>query len=346
VRSGDFVLALLCDARESKELNDYAFALGALAHYASDNTGHPLATNRSVPLLYPKLKKKYGDSVTYADDPLAHIKTEFGFDVLEIAQQRYAPDTYHDFIGFEVAISLLERAFQETYSLPLKAVLTDEERVLNSYRRAVSQQIPKATRIAWTLKKDDIQKDAPGTTKNKFLYNLSRSSYDKQWGTNYQRPSFGEKFLAFLYKLVPKFGPLRVLQLRLPTPQVETIFEASFNTTLDRYRALLSDEAGGSLALINGNFDTGGMTGPGKYRMNDEAHARLLGMLAEQNFVGASAGVREELLHFFSEPDAPYSTKSNVKAWAKVQMQIEQLKAVPPAEVLPSVQPTGVSLPQ
>lgn len=346
VRSGDFVLALLRDAQESKDLNAYAFALGALAHYASDNTGHPNATNRAVPLLYPKLKKKYGDSVTYENDPLAHVKTEFGFDVLEIAQQRYAPDTYHDFIGFEVAIPLLERAFQETYGLPLREVLTDEERVLNSYRHAVSEQIPRATRIAWTLKKDDIQKDAPGITKNKFLYNLSRASYEKQWGTNYQRPSFGEKFLAFLYRLIPKFGPLRVLQLRLPTPQVETIFEASFNTTLDRYRALLSAEAADHLELINNNFDTGGITGPGKYRMNDAAQARLLGMLAEQGFAGISPEMREELLHFFSDPDAPYSTKSNVKAWAKVQMQLEQLKAAPPPEVLPSVQPAEAPLSQ
>jgi Zinc dependent phospholipase C len=87
VRSGEFVLALIRDARESNELNDYAFALGALAHYAADNSGHPIATNRAVPILYPKLKKKYGDTVTYEDDPLAHVKTEFGFDVLEIAQQ-------------------------------------------------------------------------------------------------------------------------------------------------------------------------------------------------------------------------------------------------------------------
>ena len=223
VSSGDFVLALLRDARESKELNDYAFALGALAHYAADNAGHPIATNRAVPLLYPQLKKKYGDSITYEDDPLAHVKTEFGFDVLEIARQRYAPDSYHDFIGFQVATPLLRRAFEETYGLPLKAVLSDEDKVLNSYRRAVSNQIPKATRIAWTLKKDEIQKDAPGITKKKFLYNLSRASYEKQWGKNYQRPTSGEKFLAFLYKLIPKLGPLRVLQFRTPTPQTEKI---------------------------------------------------------------------------------------------------------------------------
>jgi hypothetical protein len=346
VRSGDFVLALLRDARESKLLNDYAFALGALAHYAADIAGHPIATNRAVALLYPKLKKKFGDSVTYEDDPLAHVKTEFGFDVLEIAQQRYASDSYHDFIGFQVAAPLLERAFQETYGLPLKAVLSDEEKVLNSYRRAVSKQIPQATRIAWTLKKDEIQKDVPGITKRKFLYNLSRASYEKQWGKNYQPPTFWEKFLAFLYKLLPKIGPLRVLQFRTPTPQAEKLFEESFNATLVRYRTLLSDEASGHLELINNNFDTGVLTGPGKYRMNDDAHAKLLGLLAEQKFAGASPAVREELLHFFSEPDAAYATKRNVKAWAKVQVQLEQLKAAPPPEALPSVQPANVPLPQ
>ena len=346
VRSGDFVLALLRDAQESKALNDYAFALGALAHYAADIAGHPMATNRSVPLLYPKLKKKFGDIITYEDDPLAHVKTEFGFDVLEIAQQRYASESYHDFIGFQVATPLLERAFQETYGLPLKVVLSDEDQVLNSYRRAVSKQIPQATRIAWTLKKDEIQKEVPGITKRKFLYNLSRASYEKQWGKNYKQPTAWEKFLAFLYKLLPKIGPLRVLQFRTPTPQTQKLFEASFNATLDRYRAFLSDEAADHLELINNNFDTGDMTGPGKYRMNDEAHAKLLGMLAEGKFASASPEVREELLHFFSDPDAPYTTKRNVKAWLKVQAQLEQLKSAPPPEVLPSTQPAKVALPR
>jgi hypothetical protein len=299
VRSGDFILALLRDARDSKELADYAFALGALAHYASDNAGHPIATNRVVPLLYPKLKKKYGDIVTYSDDPLAHIKTEFGFDVLQVAQQRYAPDSYHEFIGFQVSTSLLERAFEETYGLPLKAVLTDQERVLNSYRRAVSNQIPKATRIAWSLKKDEIQKSLPGVTRQKFLFNLSRSSYEKKWGKNYKRPSFGEKFLGFLYKLAPKVGPLRVLQFRMPTPQAEKMFEESFNATLDRYRGFLADEAAGHLALVNDNFDTGGITGPGKYRMNDDTHAKLLSKLAERKFAGAPVELRQELLRSF-----------------------------------------------
>ena len=216
VRSGDFVLALL---RDSKDLDGYAFALGALSHYAADNEGHLIGVNRAVPILYPELKKKYGDVITYEENPLAHVKTEFGFDVLEVAQGRYAPDSYHDFIGFGVSVPLLEQAFQETYGLDLKSVLSDEDKVLGSYRHDVSQLLPKATRVAWSLKKDEIMKDQPGITKRKFLYNLSRASYQKNWGNTYQQPTFWERFLAFLARIVPKVGPLRVLKLRTPTPK-------------------------------------------------------------------------------------------------------------------------------
>ena len=333
VRSGDFVLALL---RDSKDLDGYAFALGALAHYASDNEGHPIGTNRAVPLLYPKLKTKYGDSVTYEEDKLAHVKTEFGFDVLEVAHGRYAPDSYHDFIGFGVSVPLLEQAFQETYGLDLKTVLTDEDEVLGSYRHAVSQLLPKATRIAWSLKKDEILKDQPSMTRRKFLYNLSRASYQKNWGKNYQPPTFWERFLAFLTRILPKVGPLRVLQLKTPTPAAEKLFQASFNTTLDRYRQLLTQVGAGQPDLPNDNFDTGAITGPGIYRLNDETHAKLLDALAKQNFSGASLEVRAELLEFYGHPDAPYATKRKPKDWAKVQAELEQLKKAAPPVVPPA----------
>jgi hypothetical protein len=328
VRSGDFVLTLL---RDAKDLDGYAFALGALAHYVADNDGHRIGVNRAVPVLYPKLKKKYGDSVTYEEDKAAHVKTEFGFDVLEIAQGRYASDNYHDFIGFGVSVPLLEQAFQETYGLDLKSVLTDEDKVLESYRYDVSQLLPKATRIAWSLKKNDILKGQPGITKNKFLFNLSRASYQKKWGKKYQPPTFGERFLAFLVRILPKIGPLRVLQARTPTPETEGMFESSFNTTLNSYRKLLGQVGTGQMALPNDNFDTGEVTGPGKYRLDDETHAKLLDALAKQNFSRASPELRAEMFEFYGHPDAPYATKRNRKAWAKVQAQLEQLKkAAPP----------------
>jgi hypothetical protein len=333
VRSGDFVMALL---RDSKDLNEYAFALGAMAHYAADNDGHRLGTNRAVPILYPKLKKKIGDFVTYEDDPLAHVKTEFGFDILEVAKQRYAPESYHDFVGFQVAAPLLEQAFRETYGLDLKKVLQNEDKVIGSYRRDVSKLIPRATRVAWTLKEKEIKSDVPGMTRRKYLYNLSRSSYEREWGKDYQRPSFWDRFLAFLYRLLPKFGPLRVLQLKTPTPETERMFEASFNATLDRYRNLLKAEDDRRLNLPNYNFDVGEPTGPGKYRLNDEAHAKLLDKLAEQGFADMTPELRAELLNFFADPNI----KRKPKEWSKVEAELQQLKSTKPepvsAEAIPA----------
>jgi hypothetical protein len=344
VRSGDFVLALL---RDSQDLDGYAFALGALAHYAADNEGHPLGTNRAVPLLYPKLLQKYGTVVTYEEDRLAHIKTEFGFDVLEVAQGRYAPDNYHDFIGFGVSAPLLEQAFHETYGLDLKTVLSDEDKVLGSYRHDVSQLLPKATRVAWSLKKDEIMKDQPGITRRRFLYNLSRASYQKNWGKQYQPPTLEERFLAFLFHILPKFGPLKVLQLKTPTPATEQLFEASFNAAMDRYRKLLSQQEAGQLDLPNDNFDTGEITGPGKYQLDDKAQAKLLDALAKQKFSGVSPEIRAELLEFFGHPDAPYAIKRKPKDWAKVQAQLEELKNASPAAATSADDPSLiVTLPE
>ena len=150
VRTGDFVVALF---QEARDLNEFAFALGALSHYASDLDGHRFGTNMGEPLLYPKLQKKFGNVVTYEDNPAAHLKTEFGFDVLQVARGNFAPQAYHDFIGFFVAKELVERAFSDTYGLELKDLFDDFDQAVNSYRSAVSRTIPMATRIAWSMKK-------------------------------------------------------------------------------------------------------------------------------------------------------------------------------------------------
>ena len=330
VRSGDFILALL---RDANDIYEYGFALGALAHYAADNYGHRIGTNRAVPVLYPKLKKKYGDSVTYEEDKLAHVKTEFGFDVLEVARDRYAPDSYHDFIGFEVSQGLLDRAFLETYGLELKSVLVNEERSLTSYRHAVSKLFPKATRIAWHLKKDEIMDDMPGITKRKFLYNLKRSNFEKEWGKEYKKPSPGEKFLAFVYLLLPKWGPLKVLQFRTPTPETERYFEASFNETVDHFQAFLREQHDGALKLPNDNFDVGADTGPGMYKLNDSTHAELLSRLADKKFADVSPGIVAELEHFYADPVVATTGKMTQKTRAKLLSAIDQLKQLKPAEV-------------
>jgi zinc dependent phospholipase C len=328
VRSGEFIEVLL---RDAQDINEYAFALGALAHYAADDDGHR-AVNRSVPLLYPNLGKKYGPVVTYEDNPAAHLKTEFGFDVLEVAKSQYAPDAYRDFIGFEVATPLLVRAFQDNYCIPLKPVFVDLDRAVGSYRYTVHSTIPKAVRIAWVLKKDEIQRGTPGITRKKFLYNMSRASYRTRWGKNYQAPGEGTKVVAFIIKLVPKVGPLKALSLRLPTPQTEAMFRSSFNAALDQYQHLLDDQRAGHLNLLNRNFDTGAPTKPGAYFMADRAYARLVDDLAKDHFLDVSPDLRADILAYYRDPGAPIVTKKDAKAWNRLNEELAELKSAGPSQ--------------
>ena len=330
VRCGDFVEALL---RDSQDVDEYAFALGAMSHYFADNEGHSIGVNYVVPMLYPKLEKKFGNYMTYEENPVAHVKSEFGFDVLEVAKGRYAPDAYRDFIGFEVAQPLLDRAFQETYGLQLREVLNNEPKALGSYRHDVSKLIPNATKVAWQVKKHEIQRDIPGITRRKFLYNLRRTSYEKNWGKDYTRPSFEQKFLAFLLKLIPKIGPLKILTFRTPTPQSEQLFEASFNAALTHYRAALTQLATGNVDLPNDNLDVGKPTPSGVYHLKDKTYAELLNRLAAQNFTGASPVLKADIEDFYRDPSAPNAVKRNKKSWAKVERDLVLLKSSSPAQI-------------
>jgi hypothetical protein len=332
VRSGDFIEALI---RDSQSLDEYAFALGALAHYSADNNGHRIGVNPAVPVLYPNLRRKFTATVTYEDDPVKHLKTEFGFDVLEVAKGRYAPNNYHDFVGFEVSKTLLERAFEETYSMPLRSLFGDFDGAVNSYRYNVHTVIPKAVKIAWVLKQKDIQQDLPGITQRKFLYNLSRASYEKEWGKNYQRPGVGTTILAFIIQIIPKIGPLKVLTFHTPTPETEKMFMASFNAALDDYKRLLAEAGSGHLDLPNRNFDTGSPIQPGTYFMQDDAYARLLTNLEQDQFKQISPELQSNILVYFRGLRLPGHFKRDKMEktrvdWNKIVQDIEELKAFQP----------------
>jgi hypothetical protein len=328
VRSGDYITALI---RESEDLNEYAFALGALAHYAADNNGHRIATNLAVPMLYPKLRQKFGKEVTYADDAKSHIQTEFSFDVLQVAGGRYAPDGYRHFIGFQVSKHVMERAFRDTYGIELKDVFGNLGLALGSFRYSVSSIIPEMTRVAWDLKGADLSKEIPGVTRKKFLYTLSRASFEKEWGTEYQKPGFGTRFLTFVVRILPRWGPFKSLRFRTPTPEVEKMFMASFNATVKEYRGLLATVGEERLQLANENFDTGVPVRAGKYRGSDETYAKLLDKLAERKFAGVSEELRKNIVEFYNDAHAPLpgiATPKQIADWAGVMDKLAQLRAV------------------
>ena len=239
VRSGDFVVNLV---RDSSDLNEFAFALGALAHYSADNCGHP-AVNRAVAIEFPKLAKKYGNVVTYEDDPKAHIRTEFGFDIVQVAKNRYTSDRYHDFIGFEMSKPLMERAFLETYGIPLTDAMANEDLAIGTFRRAISKVIPEMTRVALVSRRKELVQETPNFNAKKFRYYLSRSNYQKEWGKGYRRPTFGTRLLAFFLRIVPKIGPFKAVDFKIPTKQTEDLYIASVDQTLDNYKQLLHEVA-------------------------------------------------------------------------------------------------------
>ena len=272
VKSGDFVEAML---RDAQTVNECAFAIGALSHYAADNTGHPEATNLAVPMVYPKLEKKFGDRVTYVQSPASHVIVEFSFDVVQAAAGAYLPEAYHGFIGFEVAKPVLERAFRETYGLEVKDVFGDEDLAISTYRYAVSQLVPEITETAWKTKKDDIIKLMPKVDEGAFVYRFTRVEYEKEYGTNYRKPGFFAKVITFLYRLLPKIGPLKPLSFKAPTPEAERLFADSFKDTRARYARALDELRAGHLQLPNTNFDTGRPAKRGEYSLADKTYDEL-----------------------------------------------------------------------
>jgi Zinc dependent phospholipase C len=327
VRSGDFVRELLL---ESQDVNEYAFALGALSHYASDIAGHP-AVNQSVAIEYPKLRAKYGKSVRYAQDKTAHLKTEFGFDTVQVAKNRYASQQYHDFIGFQVSKPLLERVFPIVYGMQLKDVLKHEDMAVGSYRFAVSRMIPRMTQVALQTHKKELMRETPNFAKRKFLYRLSRSDYEKQWGKDYKKPGVGTRILSTLLRYMPKIGPFKGMAFNNPTPQTEDLYFKSINTTVDQYRAFLQEERNDKLVLPNCDLDSGLATKAAEYSLSDGTYAKLLAQLSERRFDLTSPELRDNILQFYSDPSAAIATKKDQVRWQNVLTSLDQLKSVVPA---------------
>src|SRR5438477_10369899 len=289
VRSGDFIVNLI---HEASDLNEYAFALGALAHYSADNMGHP-TVNESVGLLFPDLRKKYGNEVTYEDNPKAHIRTEFGFDMVQVAKNRYTSDRYHDFIGFEVSKPVLERAFQDTYGIPLKEVIPKEDMAIGTFRRAISKIVPEMTRVALLARNKQLVAETPNFNARKFRYYLSKADYQREWGKGYRRPGFGTRVLAFFLKFIPKVGPFKAVDFKIPTQQTEDLYIASVNRTIEDYKHLLGEVRAKHLRLANTDFDTGRVTHAGEYTLTDKAYAHLLDQLAKHNFEQVSPELKQ-----------------------------------------------------
>ncbi|GAB3650242.1 hypothetical protein GCM10027594_25490 [Hymenobacter agri] len=329
VRSGDFVRNMLAEARDR---NDYAFALGSLAHYAADLNGHPEGTNKAMASVYPDLKAKFGDIITYEQAPKQHTQLEFAFDVVQLASGKYRNSDYHQKIGFQVSKATLERAFLKTYGLELGQVIVNVDLSIASFRFAVSQLIPTAARAAWHYKRKDILKISPGARRRDYLKQENPREFRKLYGNSYKKPGFGARILSYFVRILPKIGPLKPFAFKLPTPEAQAFFRASFQKTMAAYCANIArqpaDTAAAPLTLANADFDTGHPTRAGEYPLADETYGEWLRKLADKKFEYLNPVARQNILAFYgTQPKAPASgEEKEQRKQAETQKALQELR--------------------
>lgn len=327
VRSGDFVNVLL---DEAKDVNEYAFALGFMCHYMADMHGHFLATNRAVPIVYPKLMKKYGKVVTYEEDKTSHKRIEFSFDVLQVANGNYATKAYHDFIGFHVSRSLLERAFLKTYGLDINKVFGSLSLSIEAFRFSVKNLFPALTRSAWVIKKKEILKLQPTASSRSFKFKMNRRNYYHQFGKKQEKPGVIATSFGWLIRVLPKLGPLKSLKLKAPGPQAEKLFIQSFDTTLLYVADAMKTLRTGTFHFTNIDIDTGNKTARGEYKMADVNYCKLLLNLRDDKFEYLTTSLKQNIISFYSVQDTVLIYKEKSKDLRKVNSALEELKIKKP----------------
>ncbi|HEX4170795.1 MAG TPA: zinc dependent phospholipase C family protein [Bryobacteraceae bacterium] len=326
VRTGDFIMNLL---RDAQNVNEYAFALGALSHYVGDNIGHHDAINHATPIAFPKLKKKYGSVVTYDENPHAHVRTEFAFDIGELSKHRLAPGAYLRFIGLKVPRRLLAQSFEETYSLPLRGLLGPGRQSVRSYRFGVRSFLPRIAYAETVIHRKQFPPDDTGGPSQEFLDRIARADFQTVWNRYRRQPGIETHLVALLIRIVPKIGTLSDLAIKIPTPETQELYKKSINSTVDLYGGLLKrfeDNPQGVVPIPNRDLDTGEKNRPGAYALTDQTYAALLHKITNGAQPSVTSDLKQDILNFYSDPNAPITTKKNRKEWGRVQKDLATLR--------------------
>ena len=325
VRSGDFITTLI---DEAQDVNEYAFSLGALSHYMADKYGHSLATNRSVPLFDDKLKAKFGDVVTYDDDHTSHSRMELAYDVIQVARGHYATTEYHDFIGFSMSKPVLERAFLKTYGQDLNQLFPKFEATVSTFRWGVRDLFPAILNNAWKTRKDEIRKiDVHAKHKN-YRFKMSRKMYDKEFGTDYTRPDFKARAVAFIIKTLPKIGPLKKFSFKYPGIECEKLFIHSMDSILANFADAMYRADRKQLRLGNIDFDTGKLSSVAEYRLADRTYGAMLLKLQENQFDHMNPGLQQDILSFYNKLDPAKLLANDPDNSKKVQEALLKMKTL------------------
>ena len=300
VRTGDFVEWLLQNAQT---VDEYAFAIGALSHYLGDSIGHSEAINLATADEFSKLKEKYGPSVTYGESPHAHIRTEFAFDVGELADREFASPSYMRHIGFKVPRKFLEAAFVRTYGFDIHQVVGRARPSLRSYRTSVRTFIPAFAEAEVVLHGHKFPKHSDDEAYRIFAERVAHTTYERKWRHTYTHPGFKAHLLAILIFIIPKVGGAADLAIKIPNPQTDDLYFRSVNHTLDTFRKTLQDalaEKNGMMELANIDLDTGIRAKSGDYALADQAYGELLERITSRPEASVSEDLRRHILEYYA----------------------------------------------
>ena len=322
VRSGDFVLSLLRNAHTADEL---AFAIGSLSHYIGDTVGHSTAINLSVPVEFPKLKQRYGDNINYAENPHAHVQTEFAFDINQLSKRRFAPSEYTKFVGLEVPRDLLRKSFFETYGLNLPDIIGTKETSIRVYRYAVRRFLPNIARAETILHKKSFPEDIPSPDLDALRNDLIQASADNNWEAYRKTPGFTSHLYAGWIYILPKVGTLKMLAIKGPTQETEALYIKSVNRSIKSLRFVLIHFDRIEYYLPNRDLDTGLVVKPGGYSLTDKTYATLLDMITRHPEKVIPNQLKHDLVAYYADPEAPIITKKDPQKWAQVQANLKTL---------------------
>jgi hypothetical protein len=224
VRSGDFIVNLFRNAKNADEL---AFAVGALSHYIGDSVGHLEAINLAVPVEFPKLLAQFGPEVT--------------FDINEIAHHRMAPVHYQRYIGLEVPVQQLSLAYYQTYGLSEDFSGKRGLRVnVNAYRFAVRGFIPRIAYAVTLLHRSHEPADQDTPEALAMENETARVATENDWQAYRRKAGIGTYTLAGLLFVLPKVGPLKMVQVKGPTVATEAQYTHSVILSAAELRRVLA----------------------------------------------------------------------------------------------------------
>lgn len=334
VRPGDFVLALVRNAHNADEL---AFAIGALSHYIGDTIGHSEAINEAVSIEFPKLGKKYGSVVTYAEGEHPHVRTEFAFDVNEISEHHFAPSAYLKHVGLAVPIPLLRRALFQTYGIDLYQIIGHRRPVLRGYSFAVRSFLPRIAYAEVLLHRKSFPPDDTGPESVKLNKDLAQSDFENGWDQYRKKPGIGTHLLAGVLFILPPIGPLSDAAIRGPNAHTQELYVKSVNRSTAVLRHILANFGYVNSYIPNRDLDTGAKVKPGAYRLTDQTYAKLLARITRDPSKPVPSGLKENIASYYSNPAAPICTKKKPAKWAQVQAELKLLQTMPTTQEPPSV---------